>query len=567
MNTLLLKIRQLPEPLVLVFMLELLHFSMWVDFVSPLSRALLLIHLGFFLIWQPLWHKDEKLRLLDIFFLFLLTYTFIIAMNWLLLFAWVILLIGISGGRIIVNSQERIIYMLVLIFLVSELLIRCTTMLFNIGLSSTTINLFEILLPILPLIALVLPVSKDEKKLQSVDFIHAISISTLISLLVTGTLLTMYQTQTDYLVAMLQSLIAISIFLLVISWLLTPRTGFSGLPQLWLRSMLNIGTPFEAWLSELSILFRQKSLPDEFLKSTMDELVLLPWISGVEWTSQETSEITGVKTKIKTDIITDDLTVTIYSHTSVSGALYFHCKLLVQLINNFYVAKLQEREHTQQTHLQAIYETGARVTHDIKNLLQSLQAVTSVVVHNSDQDNFLVSQQLLKRQLPMLTQRLKLALDKLQAPNNKNQESIYLKDWWSDLKTRTNLENISWQEVLSGDTIIPVELFDSVVDNLLENIRGKIQIEKGISIRISLFSDTRNIVLTISDSGKAIPAEKVKQILKEPLQSNSGLGIGLYQAAKQAESQGYTLALKNNLDGNVCFELQKQNSSHQITLF
>ena len=38
---------------------------------------------------------------------------------------------------------------------------------------------------------------------------------------------------------------------------------------------------------------------------------------------------------------------------------------------HFYIAKIREKTLTQQTHLKAIYETGARITHDIKNLLQS----------------------------------------------------------------------------------------------------------------------------------------------------------------------------------------------------
>ena len=35
----------------------------------------------------------------------------------------------------------------------------------------------------------------------------------------------------------------------------------------------------------------------------------------------------------------------------------------------------------------------------------------------------------------------------------------------------------------------------------------------------------------------------------------NGLGIGLYQAARQAEAGGYRLALESNRDGEVCFTL------------
>jgi hypothetical protein len=39
------------------------------------------------------------------------------------------------------------------------------------------------------------------------------------------------------------------------------------------------------------------------------------------------------------------------------------------------------------------------------------------------------------------------------------------------------------------------------------------------------------------------------------VKSQTGLGIGLYQAARQAERLGYRLAIAGNERGNVCFEL------------
>jgi sensor histidine kinase regulating citrate/malate metabolism len=81
-----------------------------------------------------------------------------------------------------------------------------------------------------------------------------------------------------------------------------------------------------------------------------------------------------------------------------------------------------------------------------------------------------------------------------------------------------------------------------------------------------LFSDQANIILTIRDNGSRISDQKAKQILRQPLPSDNGLGIGLYQAARQAESLGYEFVLKHNLDGNVCFELSKQNNAAQINL-
>ena len=110
--------------------------------------------------------------------------------------------------------------------------------------------------------------------------------------------------------------------------------------------------------------------------------------------------------------------------------------------------------------------------------------------------------------------------------------------------------------------MIPAELFDSVVDNLLENLRGKMQIEPGLVISISLACDENHINLLISDNGTAMAKETAKVVFREPTKSDNGLGIGLYQAARQAESLGYSLGLKNNREGNVCFELSGKTSIH-----
>jgi len=45
-------------------------------------------------------------------------------------------------------------------------------------------------------------------------------------------------------------------------------------------------------------------------------------------------------------------------------------------------------------------------------------------------------------------------------------------------------------------------------------------------------------------------------VLRAPVSSRGGLGIGLYQAARQAEAAGFQLALETNRDGQVCFALR-----------
>ena len=59
----------------------------------------------------------------------------------------------------------------------------------------------------------------------------------------------------------------------------------------------------------------------------------------------------------------------------------------------------------------------------------------------------------------------------------------------------------------------------------------------------------------MKDSGHAVPEELAGRLLRGPVASQGGLGIGLYQAARQAEAAGYALTLETNRDGEVCFAL------------
>jgi sensor histidine kinase regulating citrate/malate metabolism len=81
--------------------------------------------------------------------------------------------------------------------------------------------------------------------------------------------------------------------------------------------------------------------------------------------------------------------------------------------------------------------------------------------------------------------------------------------------------------------LVPTALFDSVADNLLQNALLKRQSEGELRIEIALTADAS--VLSVCDSGSAIREEVLADLLRAPLASENGLGIGLYHAARQAE--------------------------------
>lgn len=544
-------------------MLESLHFALWLDLYSPLLRAMwLMIHLGLFLLWQPVWRVDRKLPWYNALLFIVLAILFVMSRDWWLRTGWVIVLIGFFGGSIGTNTRTRRVNMVILAFLSFQLMIPCATALFNLPVAGVVRDSFAVLVGAMPPLLILFPAAGGRSTERSVDPVYAIAAATLVTLLVAGSLLTMYSESINYLSALIRVLTAIGGFLLLISWLLTPRLGFSGLAQLWQRAIINVGTPFEHWLTNLSSLFTRTQTGGDFLKQAMADLVALDWISGAQWQGPEGAGAQGEMTRHAVSFALEPLAVRVHTLAPLGGALQAHCRLLVQLINHFYNAKLQERELTRQTHLSAIYETGARVTHDIKNLLQSLQALTSVIASDaSDTGN--LSRRLLQRQLPHLTQRLQLALDKLQAPARQAEAMVFLKDWWHDLQSRGAGRHIVFHTDISGDPQIPADLFDSVAENLLENLRAKQQLEPDLRVDVRIFSDGTRVDLEVADTGPAVPPEKAAALLHGPVESDNGLGIGLYQAARQAEQAGYALTLATNEEGYVCFRLSGQAGSGQ----
>jgi len=236
-----------------------------------------------------------------------------------------------------------------------------------------------------------------------------------------------------------------------------------------------------------------------------------------------------------------------------------HLKLLTQMLGHFYEAKQREESQRMNAYTQAIYETGARLTHDVKNLLQSLRSLCAAA-ESSSTDEAGALQGLVKRQLPQIAQRLTVTLEKLQAPTQFSMVQVGATSWWEGLKQRYTRGGISFNEgTLNSTATVPGELFDSVAENLLQNAISKAQLHADTRIEVTFDAESGGR-LKIWDSGEAIPTQVAARLFSVPVPSRSGLGIGLYQAARQAEQAGYSLTLVSNNPGNVCFELRKRTS-------
>jgi len=314
----------------------------------------------------------------------------------------------------------------------------------------------------------------------------------------------------------------------------------------------------EKWLHFLAELSQLEARPERFLAEAVRALARLPWISGAAWrTGAEAGAAAGeegLASPHAVEFENSALALTIYSRYRISPALGWHLHLLGLLLGEFYLAKQREERLRHSSYLQAIHETGARMTHDIKNLLQSLNVLCSVATREENRDSPEV-QALLRRQLPVIAQRLGETLEKLQRPEPEPEAYAAAQEWWDALARQYRAEGVEFSAgSLQGAARVPRVLFDNVADNLIRNALAKRAGAEGVDVRVR-FDVGAELVFRVCDSGAAIPSELEATLLRAPIASRGGLGIGLYQAARLAESRGYRVTLEANRDGQVCFVL------------
>ena len=181
---------------------------------------------------------------------------------------------------------------------------------------------------------------------------------------------------------------------------------------------------------------------------------------------------------------------------------------------------LREQKLQQQSYVQAVYETGARMTHDVKNLLQSLNVLCVAAEQEAGGSDEL--QALMRRQLPVITQRLQQTLDKLRQPVNGGGSAGQAQSWWRGLQRSYAGQKIEFSKGEIGEeALLPRELFDSAADNLIQNAIGKRRQQGDFAISVSLAcGDTAR--LEVCDAGRAIAPLTAAALLRGPVPSDSG---------------------------------------------
>ncbi|HSG24167.1 MAG TPA: hypothetical protein VLA64_14555 [Azonexus sp.] len=532
-----------------MLMLHVLAFGGW---QIPAVRLLWMVALGLFLIWQPFVAGERRISLVQggVLFAVVLASTWFLG-PWLLLI-WCGALAAAIGGRVLWTERrvERAGYLLAFGYLVGLTIFGVVPEISSVvALDPLLRDPFANFMPfILPLLLLFPARAPERRPGDAFDLFYGVLVFLVLAVFVLGALAYMLVGQVSYVESLFKTSLTVAGALLLVAWAWNPRAGFSGIGAAISRYLLSVGMPLEQWLVQLAEESEKALDPARFLDAVMGRLQGMPWVLGSSWRASGKAGQHGERTHHPHMYQYDDLVLSVYFRHPPSPSMRWHVEWLLRLAAEFYLVKRQTHQLQRMGYLQAVYETGARVTHDVKNILQSMQGLCYAAAQPGDQSQLA---SLLSRQLPQITERLSVTLEKLQSPQAENWESIDATLWWRRLQDRYSSAEMVWRGQPEAGDRVPGSLFDSVAENLLQNALAKRQRQPGLSIVVSF----ANAALLVADDGAPLEANLADRVLREPVSSEDGLGIGLYHAACQVEAAGYCLELAENRPGRVAFRL------------
>ncbi|HET9470758.1 MAG TPA: ATP-binding protein [Usitatibacter sp.] len=542
---------------IVLAMLLALHASLFSEPGSVFQRIWLLIHFGLFLMWQPFYAAEKELEPLAVVLLIAITFATLYFLAGWMIVMWLLLLLGILGGRVFtVHAARRNRFYLIAFTYVLVLLLLWAVPMLVLGGTDMPPALERFAKALLPAILAALALWPLGPALpaaaQVFDFFYAVLVFQLGVVLVLGSVALTRFTQGSYIASVALTVLGFGMALFVFAVLWNPMRGFGGLRTYFSRYLLSVGMPFELWMRRIAELAETETDSSRFLEQALQEISELPWVRGGEWRSPAGEGRFGDARGHASRFTVHGLEVVFYTQIELSPALFLHMRLLSQVVGEFYEGKRREAALRRNAYLQAVHETGARLTHDVKNLLQSLYALTSIAGRDAG-GSFSA---LLQRQLPQLSRRLEATLDKLRAPEVETADlPVTASAWWSELERRVEGSGVSMRATIASDPPVPGALLDSFVDNALENARAKAQREPGIAITVAFDCDEAGTLVTVCDTGTAVPDRVARRLFHEPTERPTGLGIGLFHVSRLARQAGYLLELGSNRDGAVCFTL------------
>jgi len=544
------------EQQILATLLLLLHSLIWIIKNPELHTSFTIVLYGLFLLWQPLWNKDTELKIATTLLpaLLVLFFSYLYPPEFLFFFS--LLLAGLIGSRLFSYTTTRAFDLLALSILTIEMSVGVIPRTFEqISLPAPFATYIQIIVLILILVFFFAPVPDRSHQTRSqIDLMHGMLTTTLVFLVLLGGIVISILYGVDYIDGLLLTVFIVSTLALGISWFWNPGIGYSGIGVLWNRYAMTIGGPFETWINTLTTLIEEPYISsNEFLQAACDDLVENEWLNSIQWQFATFSIQSGRKEGISFQhSLSDNLTVTVFFKSNPGQALRQHTILLTRMAYQFYLSKKNQEKMRADEHFETIHHTGARLTHDIKNILQSIKTSINIVQIKPDENQPLPSK-LLQQNLNQISNRLESTLEKLKAPElSTSYQFVDIEKWLENFKSINSHSSVEYHSDIRVSHAIPPELFESVINNLLSNALSKTDTK---NIIVDVISNLEMIVVTVCDDGKSMDVDVENKLFNQPVSSGQGMGIGLYQSAFMARAFNYELELANNQEGKVCFSL------------
>jgi len=455
---------------------------------------------------------------------------------------WLALLSASIIGRCLTTPREIVNYLPAAAYL----LIMCSDQLTNSGLLALELpNMAGHLALLAAFFATLIPLSLQQKTRQTADVEQLYTALALTTFIACVAFFILAHNQNGALIS--NTITAFTALIIFESVLIISARRFN-------NAVSRNSNAFQTWFSET---LEEVDLPDNdqtFLHGSLTRYIELMDLQHCQWQIGELSGQLQQSGNNTYQAVDGDAWLTISTQTAPSEQLQRQTINCLNLLKSLIHSKQQAHQLKTQRHMESIYETGARITHDVKNLLQSLNTLTSAVDHSKPEQAPAI-QNLIKKQLPLIRQKLQSTLEKLAAPEDVSSTFQVARIWWEKIQIRYDKIQIKYRQKLVFDHLLPRDLFERVAENLLENALRKRQAEPEISITVEFESTEHRVALRVTDSGSPAPEEIASLLFKGPIDSTSGYGIALYQCATQAIQQGFQLTMTHNEPGKVSFYL------------
>lgn len=536
-----------------------LHCALWLPLEPFFRTSLVSLHIALFILWHPFWLGESRLKWRSCAIFVAIGLCVGLSHSWLMLSFWIIFIASLLAGEPFRKRRDISAQVLAILYLLGGLFVCSLPSSFDLMVEA---HIQIYLMVFFTAVLLCLGLIKQQRKhsnIRQTDILLSLIFFQVIIITAMATVLFVLFQHSHYLTALLFSLLAAAATIISINLIWHWFSGTTALAFLWNRYLLILGSPFEGLLVKFSALAKTTQSPAQYLEICFAEFIKLDWVEGLHWRAASGRGEVGAQTQHQLDIEIADMNISLFAKQPLHGALAVHARLLVHMVTHFYHSIKRERSLAHRAHVQALYETGARLTHDIKNLLQGMKTLSAA---GENTNNPVAFHALFVKQIPTINERLETTLRKLTEPSqNKRDRDVTLSEWWLDLQQRYQGRDIELHAEIEMDRSIPDEMFNTVSENLLENARAKRLSDREISIKAQLISNSDGIVFSVMDTGYAVPADKAPFLLTEPVRSDQGLGVGLYQSFAVAKHQGYELVLETNQEGMVCFTLANEQKA------